>query len=324
MSPLTPAVAEETIAPDEAAVIQEFIEFLKEASLRRSPTGPVRRFNQGRATACVDAILEVNPDLSPELRVGLFAQPAKFRAYIRFANASSATDRDKDVRGMSISVLDVPGTNLTEGATTQDFVLNSHPVMVAPDTREFMALLKAMEKGGVHEAAYFVRHPRAAKIGLDARQHPTSHLDIPFWSTTPYLFGPRRAVKYFARPSSATQSSLPKTLTDTYLHDAMAAHLSREEATFDFTVQFQGDPARMPIEDATVEWDPQESPYASLATVRIPRQEIDARGHAEGCEAWSFNPWNCLLEHRPLGSMNRARREIYRTLAQFRRDHPGR
>jgi hypothetical protein len=33
----------------------------------------------------------------------------------------------------------VDGENLTRGSTDQDFVLNSHPVMVAPDTRAFSA-----------------------------------------------------------------------------------------------------------------------------------------------------------------------------------------
>ena len=59
-----------------------------------------------------------------------------------------------------------------------------------------------MEAGGLQRALYFVRHPRSARIGFAARQNPSSHLDIPYWSTTPYLFGPGRAVKYIVRPCS--------------------------------------------------------------------------------------------------------------------------
>ena len=97
---------------------------------------------------------------------------------------------------MSISIADVPGENLTPGSRSQDFVLNSHPVMVAPDAREFLALLEANEAGGLRRVLYFASHPALARIGLAARQHPTCHLDIPYWSTTPYLFGSGRAVKY--------------------------------------------------------------------------------------------------------------------------------
>ena len=90
---------------------------------------------------------------------------------------------------MSVKVYDVPGANLTSGVTTQDFVLNSHPVMVASDTRSFLELLQAMERGGLQQALYFIRHPRSARIGFAARSNPSSHLDIPYWSTTPYLYG---------------------------------------------------------------------------------------------------------------------------------------
>jgi hypothetical protein len=33
----------------------------------------------------------------------------------------------------------------------------------------------------------------------------------------------------------------------------------------------------------------------------------------------TFNPWHALPDHRPLGGFNRARREIYRAMAEFRR-----
>ena len=129
-----PGIAEEVVSPDEGAVIASFIKFIEEASARRNPAGTVKRFNQGRAAGCVKAELTVLDTLKPEYRVGLFAEPRTYQAWIRFANAGSRTDREKDVRGMSIKVFDVPGANLTPGETSQDFVLNSHPVMVAPNT----------------------------------------------------------------------------------------------------------------------------------------------------------------------------------------------
>jgi len=124
--------AREIIAPDEHAVTAQFVEFLKAASIRRYPTGPIRRFNQGRQSGCAEAEFIVHDGLADGLRVGLFARPGSYRAWIRFANAASSSDREKDVRGMSIAVRGVTGQNLTPGATTQDFVLNSHSVMMVP------------------------------------------------------------------------------------------------------------------------------------------------------------------------------------------------
>jgi hypothetical protein len=316
-------LAQETIAPDEGALTASFIDFLKEVSARRHPTGIVRRFNQGRAAACVEAQFSVLDGVAQEHRVGLFSHAATYPASIRFANASSASDREKDIRGMAIKVQQVPGENLTPGATTQDFVLNSHPVMPASGPRDFLELLHAMEAGGIRSAWYFLSHPRSARVGLAARQNPTCHLDIPYWSTTPYLFGPGRAVKYAVRPTSSRKSTLPSPLTDTYLRDALGAHLAEAEATFDFMIQFQTDSRSMPIEDAMVEWSERASPFRTIARVRIPPQRIDAPERETACEQVTFNPWNCLPEHRPLGGMNRARKDIYRAMAAFRQARSG-
>ena len=311
-------IAEETVSPDEAGVVDSFIEFIETTSARRHPTGPIKRFNQGRAAGCVEAEFTVLDNLAAENRVGIFAEPRTYAAWIRFANAGSKSDRERDVRGMSIKVFDAPGVNLTPGETSQHFVLNSHPVMVAPDTREFLQAMKALEAGGFLQARYFLTHPRAALIGLRARQQHSCHLDIPYWSATPYLFGPRRAVKYHVRPAAGVKSHPPANVTDTYLTDALKARLANGDALFEFTVQFQTNPRTMPIEDASVEWSERESPYVPLARIRIPKQAIDDAETERRCESAAFNPWHALPDHRPLGNMNRARKEIYREMAAFR------
>ena len=312
------ALAQEVIRPDEADTTARFIEFMKSAS-KKKPDGTIQRFNQGRHSGCVHAEFTVPDSLPPHLRVGLFAAPRTCSAWIRFANASSQSDRDKDVRGMAIKVFNAGGQNLTPGATTHDFVLNSHPIMVAADTRQFLYLLKAMEAGGFQRVRYFLTHPKSALVGARARQQPGCHLDIPYWSATPYLFGAGRAVKYYVKPSSGTASQRPSSLTDTYLHDALRSRLADGEASFDFFVQFQVDERRTPIEDAMVEWTESDAPYVRVARIRIPSQDIDAAETMQKCEAVGFNPWNCLSEHRPLGNMNRARREIYEAMAAFRK-----
>ena len=313
-----PALAQEVVAPDEAAVTQQFIAFLQTATLRRHPTGVRRRFNQGRATACVSAEFTVLDGLPAEHRVGLFAQPRTYRAVIRFANATSASDRDQDVRGMALRVFDVPGTNLTPGSTVQDFILNSHPVMMVPGSREFLELLQANEAGGLKRILYFLTHGAARRIATASRTNPTCHLDIAYWSTVPFLFGPGRAVKYIAQPPIGARTSARPALSDDYLLQAIRTRLAGGDAMFDFSVQFQTDPQRMPIEDASVEWKREESPYVPVARVRIPRQSVDDAARAAECEAMAFNPWNALEPHRPLGNMNRARREIYQAMAAFR------
>lgn len=320
MTAHAPRPAEETVAPDEAALTAEFIAFLKNVSAKRHPTGVIPRFNQGRAAGCVNAEFIVPDGLPPELRVGLFAEPGTYQARIRFANATSQSDTERDVRGMSIKVSGVRGGNLTSGASDQDFILNSYPVMMVGGTKEFLALLRAVEAGGARAAIFFLTRPRAAAVAVASRQHATSHIEIPYWSTTPYLFGSGRAVKYIARPASTRTTPLPVPVTRSYLSERLAAHLARQDAAFDFLVQFQTDSRRMPIEDASVEWRERDSPYRRVAHIRIPAQALDDPAGTASCEEMSFNPWHALADHRPLGGFNRARRDIYRAMAEFRRE----
>jgi catalase len=250
--------------------------------------------------------------------MGIFATPHVYDAWIRFANASSQSDREKDVRGMAVRISGVAGENLTAGETRQDFVLNSHPVMVAANTKDFLDLMRAMEAGGLRQATYFLSHPRSAIIGFQARQQPTCHLDIPYFSATPYLFGPGRAVKYTIRPCVAPKTTQPAAITDTYLTDALRDRLRQGDACFDFGIQFQTDARKMPIEDATVEWKESDSPWHIVARIRIPQQDVGNPDTVKACEESAFNPWHSLPVHRPLGSMNRSRRGIYHALAEFR------
>jgi len=84
-------------------------------------------------------------------------------------------------------------------------------------------------------------------------------------------------------------------------------------------VQFHADNTRTPIEDATVEWTEADAPWHAVARIRIPKQQVDDAARSARCEQMAFNPWHALAEHRPLGSMNRARKEIYRAMSEFRR-----
>jgi hypothetical protein len=313
-------LAEETVAADETATIGEFIAFLQQssASRPRAPGAPIGRFNQTRAAGCVEAEFAVPADLPAPLRVGLFAQPGTYPARVRFANANSSSDRERDIRGMSIKVRGVPGENLTSGVTDQDFVLNSHPVMMVADARSFLELLRANEAGGLRRILYFLTHPKAAGIARASLQQPTCHLDIPYWSATPYLFGDGRAVKYRMRPAAGQPRSPAPSGSESYLTDALRTRLAAGDAVFELAVQFQADPQRMPIEDASVEWSVEAAPFQSVATLRIPAQRFDSPEQAARCEAMRFSPWHALVPHRPLGGMNRARRAIYDALAAFR------
>ena len=107
------------------------------------------------------------------------------------------------------------------------------------------------------------------------------------------------------------------------LADVLKAHLRHKEARFDIKVQFQADPKGTPIEDPSVEWTTTASPPVKVATLIIAPVDLtsaDSRAFHESVEAMSFNPWHSLEDHRPLGGLNRLRKELYRANAKLRRE----
>ncbi len=74
----------------------------------------------------------------------------------------------------------------------------------------------------------------------------------------------------------------------------------------------------MPIEDASVIWDESLSPFRKVATISIPEQDFTASANVEDCELMTFNPWQSLPAHQPLGGVNRVRKAIYSEIADFR------
>jgi hypothetical protein len=68
----------------------------------------------------------------------------------------------------------------------------------------------------------------------------------------------------------------------------------------------------MPVEDVTVEWPEQLSPFVNVAKLRLPTQDIGGEDNLEKMDTISLTPWRVTEGHRPLGNIMRARKEVYR------------
>jgi len=323
-----PELAKEYMSADEEIFTQKLIALLKRQLEETYPTGITRRGAQPKNHGCVKAEFTVEPDLPADLQVGVFQAGRTYPALIRFANQSRNVQPDikRDIRGMSIKLLEVDGEKLLEDEKfekTQDFVMISHNVFPAKNVAEFFALQEAFDAGILRLMWFFFNpfdlHLRVAKNLLGALKKYANPLEIEYWSTTPYLFG-SRAIKFSAKPCSNKAGNIPQNPSDNYLREAMKAQLAQGDACFDFMIQFQIGPEQMPIEDPGKAWNEARSPFQKVATIRIPTQTFDSESQMEFCENLSFTPWHSLPEHRPLGGVNRARKEVYRTLSQFRHD----
>ena len=307
---------------DESKITDRLIEAIKQASLQHYPTGEVKRFNQAKGLGCFAAEFAVTPDLPAELRQGLFGSGQVYPARIRFANASESDDSKKDFRGMSINLSNVAGQSLWGEDGMQDFLLNSHPALFAATPKDFLSFVEAVRDDAIWK--YFIdpRHFYSLSVVWKGRARIASPFDIRYWSTTPYRFGDNSsvAVKYSVKSCSRIVSEMPERPGSDYLAAAMQSHLRKAEACFDFMVQFQTDPEEMPVEDASVEWDEGKSPFRKLATITIRDQDFQSAPARQQCERMSFNPWQSLAAHQPIGGINRVRKPIYSELARFRSD----
>ncbi len=308
--------------PNEAALTAEMIAILRRKMARDYARGGTLRDAHPKTIGLLRGSFRVEPDLPEELRVGLFEKKRSFDCWVRFSNSSGKVQSDAvpDARGVAIKLLAPRGKGSTAGAELgQDFVLLNTPVMPLGTVALFRdAVYYTIESTPLLLAAKFALTGNAGVLLglLKLRGNPGSLLDIRYWSTTPYRYGPDRAVKYSLRPTSRHRSRKPATPGESYLSEAMQAHLDAHEATFDFCVQFWR--PGMPIEDAAQRWDEAKSPFLKVATLHLPIQKFRNDKRARQAEALSFSPAHALAEHAPLGGLNRARGEIYAALSRFR------
>ncbi|HET9023723.1 MAG TPA: hypothetical protein VFN64_04075 [Burkholderiaceae bacterium] len=309
---------------NEAALTAEMIAILRRKMARDYAKGGTLRDAHPKTLGLLRGRFRIAPDLPEALRVGLFEEPRSFDCWVRFSNSSGTVQSDAvpDARGVAIKLLAPRGKGTTAGAELgQDFVLLNTPVMPLGTVALFRdAVYYTIESSPLLLAARFALTGHAGVLLglLKLRGNPSSPLDIQYWSTTPYRFGPDRAVKYSLRPTSRHKSRKPATLGESYLSEAMQVHLDGHEATFDFCVQFRQ--PGMPIEDAAQRWDEAKSPFLKVATLHLPIQRFRNHKRARQAEALSFSPAHALPEHAPLGGLNRARGKIYAALSRFRHE----
>lgn len=322
-------IAEERIPAAEARQISQLVEqFQRQARARDSRDQKVRG-TPNKFHGCVRANFSVVENLAPELSVGIFKPGARYPALIRFSsNADPHADGEPDVSRMAIKLLDIAGEKLDQSGIdddAHDLILVSQPTFLFSDVETYS---KAFNAFAADKTLQFFFNPLDPHISLffNARQPPPNRaplLETRWWSAVAYRYGDNRAVKYAARPCTKSKASSTEQPSDNDLHDQLKQQLRGGSGCFEFMLQFQTNAQNMPIEDPSVAWDEFLAPFEPVALLTIEAQSFDSDEQIEFCENLSYNPWRALAEHRPLGGINRARREIYAALARRRHSHNG-
>ncbi len=319
----------ETLEANEAALIAEMTDILRRKMERDYAKGATRRDAHPKALGLLRGKLSVEPNLPPELKVGVFSKAVSHACWVRVSNASGTPQSDAvpDFRGIAIKLMaptmggkvnDAPA----EAPIGQDFVLMNYPTMPLGTIKLFRdAVYYSIERSPLLLVLKLVLtgHGAALKALKAGRTTPSSPLDLRYWSTTPYAWGDNATVKYTLLPKSAHRSQAPAQMGENYLSDAMQAHLTGHPASFDFCVQMRK--GNMPIENAGKEWSEAESPFIKVASLRFDKQQFaGSKERDELAEVLSFSPGHALPEHAPLGGINRARVAVYAALSKFRHE----
>ncbi|GEM_PF-398891 len=342
-------LGQEYIPANESELIST-IRDISEQRVKRSQKWPVPRDQHPKQHGCVWAEFIVEDNLPENIRVGVFKEPKTYKAWIRFSSRQEQDDSKGDAQAMAIKLLGVKGEKILEkDAETQDFIMVNHPVFLVKNVQDYVELFnkeEALTAGTgcpfksfltgfspipinyffpslnpstwrLHQASTIL-----SQLWKKLFKKPTTPLEVQYWSMTPYRLGletgeqPWQAIKFFVKPSPKNKLGRSVNRSKNYLREAMAQYLGNQEAYFDFYIQLQTDPYKMPIEDPTIEWKGAQE--YKVATIRIPAQVFDSPEQMEFGENLSYSPWHCLPEHRPLGGINRTRKEVYQHTASLR------
>jgi hypothetical protein len=332
--PSVDATLGEHLYPNEESSAEQ-ISLSIERSIRQQYTsGNARRDAHPKAHGCVKAEVHIADDLPSALAKGMFIPGRTYQSWIRFSNGSgdpTRADMKGDARGMAIKILGVPGKKLLEDdldATTQDFVMINHPVFFATDPARYLSFMQDVNSGPLYRKLLIPYDLGAwgTLIALETRSSKISNpVQTRYWSMVPYQLGTdsdRKAVKYSARPCSATVDPIPKQPSHDFLRDALRNTLQAGDACMEFLVQPRISDS-MDVEDSRTEWKESQAPFFTVATIRIPKQIFDTVEQNAFCENLSFAPWHALPEHKPLGVTNRLRKIIYQHISRLRHQMNG-
>ncbi len=332
----------ETIEPDEAETHSKIIDVMtKGQNITREKYGKAVRISHAKAHGVLKGQLVIKSGLPSELAQGLFSQPGTHPALVRMAAAPGEYTDDSKLstsRGMSVKVFDVKGPKL-EGhiADTQDWVFDSSPEFFVGGAKAFLQAFKPNAeiapklsdnvKGAVSTVSRVTNQALDA-VGLKSDKlgfygHPIKHpLTEPYYSQTAYRYGDYVAKLGFFPDTPGLKELIDQEFdpeTPDAFRDAMNAFFRTHPAEFSLRVQLNTGLDSMPIEDAQAKWAEDDSQYQEVARLILPMQTAWDPARDEFVEPLSFSPDHGLEAHRPLGSINRARRAAYAALSTLRR-----
>jgi len=290
--------------------------------------------------------LHVQPNLPPHLAQGMFKEAKTYPVIIRLSTSPGAIQPDSSpaVKGLAIKIIGVEGTKfLAEeaDAVTQDFLMVNDTIIPTGDVKTYHDQQLRIEKlahapealqNVVNEAGVLADKALEAleTVGLKKKEvrmvvqaHPNHHILGETYTT----LGALRYGDYVAKIGLAPLSDNVKVLAGQEVdlsepgayRDLVVEFFRTQGAEYELRAQLCTDLQTMPVEDASVDWPQDQSPYQVLGKIVLPAQDaFSPARRVFADDVLSFNPFHCLPEHLPLGSINRVRIKAYAASTNYR------
>lgn len=349
-TPYTPdvEVAEPHFAENVQTVIARMEQHITDSVIAGGASQALRDAH-AKGYGLVRGEVEILDGLPNEYAQGIYATPGRHDALVRFSNGSPHTGADAHLGrsiGLALKMFDIDGPTLLEDdpdSRTFDYNTINAPVFFCNTVQHYLFIQElffdvrayfAEGKRGRHRFYQdYVTGKGTLKpeewaweefLGfLTVSQRPLVNVLLSTYTTV----GAVRHGDYIAKVRIAPDSACAAAVTERHMdvtsaaevfRPALVAELRERPYTFDIQVQLCADLDRMPVEDLTVEWPEGLSRYVTVAKLRLPQQDISGAENLRRMDSLSFTPWRVTAAHRPLGSIMRARKEVYRWSSRLR------
>ena len=332
----------EQVDPDEQRLTREIVEQMN-ATARNAfeRHRHAHRDAHAKSHAILKGSMTVHDGLSAELAQGIFASPKTYEVVARLSSAPGDIHSDEvpAPRGFAIKVIGVPGDRLSPdiGGENQDFLMVNFPVLAFGTIPKYKQMLGLLEKNA-HAPDFFQRLvagvARGAKDALEAvgkvpsatleglardNNHP---LGETYHTQAAVRFGDHVAKLSLAPKSQSVRDLTGRDLEDVQystMRDVIGDFFRANGTEYELRAQLCTDLETMPVEDAAVLWEVEKSPHRAIATLRFDSQDpYSPPRQVFGDDVLSFNPWNGVEAHRPLGGIMRIRRAAYERSSTYR------
>jgi hypothetical protein len=342
----------EHVEPDFDRTLQTVLDAMKQhmhGSVQSEGIGRMVRDAHAKGYGLARAEFEILDDVPNEYAQGIYTKPGRHEAIVRFSNGTNHVGSDRflgPIVGIGVKVFGIEGTTLLEDepdSHTFDYALIDNPVFFANTLKHYVFIQNLFANIGVAPKTAPSPEEKQAAIHHFLYEWVTGKGTLPpeewAWEelgafltlvqvkfvnlllSTYWTMGAVRHGDYIAKVRVApvqsyadrvVQRALDPTSTEQVFRPALVAELRERPYEFDVQVQLSTDLTRMPVDKTTVRWPESLSPFVTVAKLRLPQQDIGGEDNFERMDKTSMSPWRVTEEHRPLGSIMRARKEVYR------------